>query len=151
VKEERQVAEAKTKPTKESVPGFLKKIPDAQRRADCLALAKIMEEITGTKPQMWGPSMVGFGSYHYKYASGHEGDCFMTGFASRKQDLTVYISMGFEKYGELMKQLGKHRTSKSCLYIKRLSDIDISTLKKLLKASLKDLTAYTKAQKAAAN
>jgi len=151
VKEELQVAEAKTKPTKESVPGFLKKIPDAQRRADCLALAKIMEEITGTKPQMWGPSMVGFGSYHYKYASGHEGDCFMTGFASRKQDLTVYISMGFEKYGELMKQLGKHRTSKSCLYIKRLSDIDISTLKKLLKASLKDLTAYTKAQKAAAN
>lgn len=145
------MAEAKTKPTKESVPAFLKKIPEAQRRADCLALAKMMEEITGTKPQMWGPSMVGFGSYHYKYPSGHEGDCFMTGFASRKQDLTVYISMGFEKYGDLMKQLGKHRTSKSCLYIKRLSDVDIPTLKKLLKASLKDLAAYTKAQKAAAN
>ena len=145
------MAEAKTKPTKQSVTEFLNKIPDAQRRADCLALAKIMEEITGTKPQMWGPSMVGFGSYHYKYASGHEGDCFMTGFASRKQDLTLYITMGFEKYGELMKQLGKHRRSKSCLYIKRLSDIDVPTLKKLLKASLKDLAAYTKAQKAAAN
>jgi uncharacterized protein DUF1801 len=145
------VAEAKTKPTKESVSGFLNKIPDAQRRADCLALARIMEEITGVKPRMWGPSMVGFGSYHYKYASGHEGDCFMTGFASRKQDLTVYVSMGFQKYEALMNQLGKHRTSKSCLYIKRLSDIDIPTLKKLLKASLKDLTAYIKAQKAAAN
>jgi hypothetical protein len=151
VKEECGVAEAKTKPTKENVAGFLKKIPDAQRREDCLALAKIMEEITGVKPQMWGPSMVGFGGYHYKYASGHEGDCFMTGFASRKQDLTVYVPMGFEKYGALMKQLGKHRTSKSCLYIKRLSDIDIATLKKLLKVSLKDLVAYTKAQKAAAN
>ena len=145
------MAETKTKPTKESVSAFLKKIPDAQRRADCLALAKIMEEITGDKPQMWGPSMVGFGSYHYKYASGHEGDCFMTGFASRKPDLTIYLMMGFQKRDALMKQLGKHRTSKSCLYVRRLSDIDIPTLKKLLKASLKELAAHTKAQKAATN
>ena len=145
------MAEAKTKPTKESVAGFIKKIPDAQRREDCLTLAKMMEEITGSKPQMWGPSMIGFGSYHYKYASGHEGDCFMTGFASRKSDLTVYLAMGFQKHAELMKQLGKHRTSKSCLYIKRLSDIHVPTLKKLIKASLKELSAYTKAQKAAAS
>lgn len=145
------MAEAKTKPTKESVAGFIKKIPDAQRREDCLTLAKMMEEITGSKPQMWGPSMIGFGSYHYKYASGHEGDCFMTGFASRKADLTVYLAMGFQRHGELMKQLGKHRASKSCLYIKRLSDIHVPTLKKLIKASLKELSAYTKAQKAAAS
>lgn len=145
------MAEAKTKPTKQNVKEFLNRITDEQRRADCLELVKIMEEITGNKPQMWGPSMVGFGSYHYKYASGHEGDCFMTGFASRKQDLTVYMMMGFEKRAELMKQLGKHRSSKSCLYVKRLSDIHIPTLKKLLKASLKDLSAYIKAQKAAAN
>jgi len=145
------VAEAKTKPTKQSVAEFLNQIPDAQRREDCFAIAKLIEEATGNKPQMWGPSMVGFGSYHYKYASGHEGDCFMTSFASRKQDLTVYMVMGFEKHGALMKQLGKHRHAKSCLYIKRLSDIHLPTLKKLLKASLKDLAAYTKAQKAAAS
>ena len=143
------MAEAKTKPTKESVAGFINKIPDAQRREDCLTLAKMMEEITGSKPQMWGPSMIGFGSYHYKYASGHEGDCFMTGFASRNADLTVYLAMGFQKHGDLMKQLGKHRASKSCLYIKRLSDVHVPTLKKLIKASLKELSAYTKAQKAA--
>ena len=145
------MAEAKTKPTKQSVKEFLNRISDEQRRADCFELVKIMEEITGQKPQMWGPSMVGFGSYHYKYASGHEGDCFMTGFASRKQDLTLYMMMGFEKHAELMKQLGKHRASKSCLYVKRLSDLHIPTLKKLLKASLKDLSAYIKAQKAAVN
>jgi len=148
---ERKVAEVKTKPTKQSVTEFLNKIPDEQRREDCFALAKLMEEVTGNKPQMWGASMVGFGSYHYKYASGHEGDCFMTGFASRKQDLTVYVAMGFEKHGALLKQLGKHRTSKSCLYLKRLSDIHVPTLKKLLKASLKDLSAHTKARKAAAS
>ena len=141
---------AKTKPTTQSVTDFLNNIPDAQRRADCLALAKLMEEITGSKPQMWGPSIVGFGSYHYKYASGHEGDWPMTGFSSRKQDLTLYIMMGFEKYDALMKNLGKYRVGKSCLYIKRLSDIHLPTLKKLIKTSLKDLAAYTKAQKAAA-
>lgn len=144
------MAEAKTKPTKQNVTQFLNKIPDAQRREDCIALAKIMEEITGDKPQMWGPSMIGFGSYHYKYASGHEGDCFMTGFAPRKQDLTIYLMMGFGKHDALREKLGKHRVTKSCLYIKRLSDVHVPTLKKLIKASLKDLAAYTKAQKAAA-
>lgn len=145
------MAELKTKATKQSVTEFLNKIPDGQRREDCFALAKIMEEVTGSKPQMWGPSIVGFGNYHYKYESGREGDWLMTGFSPRKQDLTVYVMMGFEKHGALMKQLGKHRTSKSCLYIKRLSDIHVPTLKKLLKSSLKDLTAYIKMQKAAAN
>ena len=144
------MAEAKTKPTKESVTGFLNKITDATRREDCFAVVKIMEEITGSKPQMWGPSIVGFGSYHYKYASGHEGDWPVIAFSPRKQDLTLYLSLnGYEKFGALMDQLGKHKTGKSCLYIKRLSDIHLPTLKKLIKASVKNLGAEIKARKAA--
>ena len=92
---------------------------------------------------MWGASIVGFGSYHYKYDSGREGDWMITGFSPRKKDLTLYIMMGFEKYPELMKQLGNHSTGKSCLYIKRLSDIHVPTLKKLIKASVKQLQDHT--------
>ena len=142
------MAEQKTKPTNQSVKEFLNKIPEAERRADCFAVAKIMEEITGEKPTMWGPSIVGFGSYRYKYASGREGDWPMTGFSPRKKDLTLYIMMGFEKHAELMEKLGKHSHSKSCLYIKRLSDVHIPTLKKLIKIGVKDLKEYTKSQKA---
>ena len=108
-----------------------------------------MEEITGSKPQMWGPSIVGFGTYHYKYASGREGDWPLTGFSPRKQDLTLYLPMGFQKYGEMVEQLGKHRAASSCLYLKRLSDVHVPTLKKLIKASVKDLKAYTASQRAA--
>ena len=136
-------AEAKTKPTKEKVTDFLNRIQDDERREDCFAVAKMMEEITGHKPQMWGPSIVGFGTYHYKYASGHEGDWPVAAFSPRKQDLTLYLMPGFEKRGEMMSKLGKHKTGKSCLYIKRLSDIHIPTLKKLIKVSVKDLKAYT--------
>lgn len=143
------MAEAKTKPTKESVTQFLNKIPDAARREDCFAIAKMMEEITGSKPQMWGPSIVGFGTYRYKYASGHEGDWPITGFSPRKQDLTLYLMIGCDKYEELLGQLGKHRKSKACLYIKRLSDVHVPTLKKLIKASVKDLKSYTASQRAA--
>ena len=140
------MAEMKTKPTKESVKEFLNKIPDAERRADCFTVAKMMEEITGEKPTMWGPSIVGFGSYHYKYDSGREGDWMMTGFSPRKKDLTLYLMMGYEKHTELTEKLGKHSGGKSCLYIKRLSDIHIPTLKKLIKISVKDLKAHLKAQ-----
>ncbi|HET9478924.1 MAG TPA: DUF1801 domain-containing protein [Pyrinomonadaceae bacterium] len=145
------MAEGKTKPTRQSVTEFLNKIPDAGRREDCFAIAKMMQEITGSKPQMWGTSIVGFGSYHYKYASGHEGDWPLTGFSPRKQDLTLYVMMGFEKYEALMNQLGKHRKGKACLYIKRLSDIHVPTLKKLIKTSVKDLQARTKSQRPAIN
>lgn len=138
------MAEAKTKPTKQSVADFINKVPEPERRADCLAIAKIMEEITGEKPKMWGPSLVGFGSYHYKYASGREGDWPLTAFSPRKKDLTLYIMMGFEKHGDLMEKLGKHSVGKSCLYIKRLSDIHLPTLKKLIRESLKELKEYTK-------
>ena len=133
----------KTKPTDDSVADFLNRIPDAERREDCFTIAKLMEEITGHKPKMWGPSIVGFGSYHYKYDSGREGDWMVTGFSPRKKDLTLYIMMGFEKHQDLMKQLGKHSTGKSCLYIKRLSDIHLPTLKKLIKTSVKELQDYT--------
>jgi hypothetical protein len=139
-------AEAKTKPTKEKVTDFLNRIPDAERREDCFAVARMMEEITGAKPQMWGSSIVGFGSYHYKYASGQQGDWPIAAFSPRKQDLTLYLMIGFEKYDELLSRLGKHRTGKSCLYLKRLSDIHVPTLKKLIKLSVKDLNAYTKSQ-----
>jgi hypothetical protein len=145
------VAEVKTKPTKESVTGFLNKITDATRREDCFAVAKIMEEITGSKPQMWGTSIVGFSTYHYKYASGHEGDWPVVGFSPRKQDLTIYLMLGFQRYDALLEQLGKHRRAKSCLYIKRLSDVHVPTLKKLIKASVKDLRAEVKARSKAAN
>ena len=137
------MAELKTKPTQASVKEFLNQIPDKERREDCFAVAKMMEEITGEKPKMWGPSIIGFGTYHYKYASGREGDWPVTAFSPRKKDLTLYIMMGFEKYPELMEKLGKHSVSKSCLYIKRLSDIHVPTLKKLIKASVKGLHDYT--------
>ena len=140
------MAETKTKPTNESVKDFLNKISDEERRADCFQVAKIMEEVTGEKPKMWGPSIVGFGSYHYKYDSGREGDWLVTGFSPRKKDLTLYLMMGLAKHSELMEKLGRHSHAKSCLYNKRLSDIHIPTLKKLIKVSVKDLKAYTKAQ-----
>ena len=136
------MAELKTKPTEASVKEFLNQIPDKERRDDCFAIAKMMEEATGAKPKMWGPSIVGFGSFHYKYDSGREGDWLLTGFSPRKNDLTLYLMMGFEQHRELMQQLGKHKTSKSCLYIKRLSDVHVPALKKLIKASLKQLREY---------
>jgi len=137
------MAEPKTKPTKASVKEFLNQISDKERRDDCFAVAKMMEEITGDKPKMWGPSIVGFGTWHYKYASGREGDWPVTGFSPRKKDLTLYLMMGFAKHTELMQKLGKHSTGKSCLYIKRLSDIHVPTLKKLIKTSIKELHDYT--------
>ena len=136
------MAELKTKPTQESVKDFINKIADEEKRADCFEVAKIMEEITGEKPKMWGPSIIGFGTYHYKYESGREGDWPVAAFSPRKKDLTLYIMMGFEQHGELMKKLGKHSTSKSCLYIRRLSDIHVPTLKKLIKMSVKQLGDY---------
>jgi hypothetical protein len=142
------MAELKTKPTKVSVEKFINAVSDEGRREDCRQVARIMEEITGEKPTMWGPSIVGFGTYHYKYASGREGDWPITAFSPRKQDLTLYIMPGFEEHGDLMKQLGKHRTGKSCLYIKRLSDVHVPTLKKLIRESVKRMRRLTK-QKAA--
>lgn len=138
------MAELKTKPTKASVERFLNQVADETRREDCFEVAKMMEEITGEKPKMWGPSIVGFGSYHYKYASGQEGDWPIAAFSPRKQDLTLYLLPGFQEHADLMQQLGKHRTGKSCLYIKRLSDVHVPTLKKLIRESVKRMKQITK-------
>jgi hypothetical protein len=140
------MGELKTKPTNASVEKFLNQVPDEARREDCFKVAKMMEEITGEKAKMWGPSIVGFGSYHYKYASGQEGDWPITAFSPRKQDLTLYLLPGFQKEGELMQQLGKHRTGKSCLYIKRLSDVHVPTLKKLIRQSVTRMKQITKSK-----
>ena len=133
------MAEVKTKRTKASVPAFLKGIGDDARREDCLALLRIMTRAAKTKPEMWGSSIVGFGSYDYKYASGRTGDWPLTAFAPRKQDLTLYIMPGFDRYGALLRKLGRHRTAKCCLYIKRLSDVDPTVLEQLVAASVKDM------------
>ena len=131
------MAEAKTKPTKVSVALFLEKIPDEQRRKDCKALVKLMTRVTGEKPAMWGSSIVGFGKYHYKYASGHEGDTCIAGFASRKTDLTLYnMGGGFAGHESLMNKLGKHKSGKGCLYIKKLADIDLDVLETLVSRSV---------------
>jgi hypothetical protein len=133
------MAELKTQKNKASVKDFLNSVSDAQIREDCLVVAKMMEAVTKAKPAMWGTSIVGFGSYHYVYDSGREADWMLTGFAPRKGNITLYIMAGFDRYEELMARLGKHSTGKSCLYIKRLSDIHLPTLKKLIAASVKHM------------
>jgi hypothetical protein len=131
------MAENQTRPTKASVSAFLAKVADKQKRADSQVLVKMMQEASGEKPVMWGPAIVGFGSLHYKYASGREGDMPIIGFSPRKQDLTLYIGGGFERYKALLARLGKYRTSKVCLYVKRLDDVDLPTLQKLICESVK--------------
>ena len=131
------MAELKTKETTASVSEFIDKIADPQRREDCRAVADIMRDVTGEEPKMWGSSIVGFGRYHYKYASGREGDWMITGFSPRKGDLTLYIMGGFDSFSDLLKDLGKYKTGKSCLYIKKLADIDVGVLRKLVKKSVK--------------
>jgi hypothetical protein len=139
----RAMAELKTRPTNEDVRTFLDSVSDEDRRRDCLALLDLMREVTGEDPMMWGPSIIGFGSYHYTYASGREGDWPLTGFSPRKRDLTVYIMAGFERYESLMTRLGKHKVGKSCLYLKRLDDVDREILRELIAASVAHLrTVY---------
>ncbi len=130
------MADLKTKPTRKSVEAFLGTIEDPARRRECRTIAKIMREVTGTKATMWGPSIVGFGSYHYKYASGREGDFFLTGFSPRKHNLTLYIMSGFTGYTALLRKLGKHSTGKSCLYIKSLAQVDLDVLTELIQQSV---------------
>ncbi len=130
------MAELKTKPTKQSVKDFVDAIKDEQQRKDCRTVSRIMKRITKANPKMWGPGIVGFGSHHYKYASGREGDWFVVGFAPRKQNLTLYISSGFKKYSALLKKLGKHKIGGSCLYVKRLDDVDMDVLTELIEDSV---------------
>ena len=129
------MSQNKTRPTTTSVTSFLDSVEDEIQRRDSHTLISIMKEITGEEPVMWGSSIIGFGSYHYKYNSGREGDMLLTGFSPRKQNLSLYIMAGFTKYEELLQKLGKHKTGKSCLYIKRLSEINTDVLIELIKAS----------------
>ncbi len=126
----------KTRYTGKSVKQFLNAVTDKQRREDCYTVLNLMKEITGEEPTLWGDSIVGFGRYHYTYKSGREGDWFLTGFSPRKQNLTLYIMAGFDDYDDLMNKLGKYKTGKSCLYVKKLQDIDLPILKQLIKQSV---------------
>ena len=130
------MAELKTKPNEQSVTDFLQAVPDERKREDSFAIMELMKEVTGLEPKMWGDTMIGFGTYHYKYASGREGDWFVTGFSPRKQNLTLYIMSGFDEYDELMKKLGKYKTGKACLYINKLEDVDLSVMKELIQKSV---------------
>jgi Domain of unknown function (DU1801) len=141
------MAELKTKRNEASVDDFLDAIKDEQVREDCRTIADIMQKATKAKPQMWGTSIVGFGSYHYKYASGREGDWMLTAFSPRKQNITLYVYGGFEGYDELMARLGKHSCGKACIYIKRLSDVHLPTLKKLINASVNHMAKTNSANK----
>lgn len=135
------MAELKTKVNKASVDKFLHSIKDEKKREDSFTVLELMKQVTKTEPRMWGSSIVGFGSYHYKYASGREGDWFLTGFSPRKQNLTLYIMAGFEKHDDLLKELGKHTTGKGCLYIKSLDDVHIPTLRKLVQHSVRHMAS----------
>ena len=131
------MSELKTKVNNASVEKFLNTVADEQARKDCYEILKIMKQVTKEEPKMWGASIVGFGSYHYKGASGREGDWMLTGFSPRKQNLTLYLMHGFEVHKELLKKLGKHKTSMGCLYIKKLEDVDKKVLKELVAESVK--------------
>lgn len=133
------MAELKTKVNKASVDKFINNIKDERVRQDCRRVVEIMQKATKAEPKMWGTSIVGFGSYHYKYASGREGDWFLVGFSPRKQNLTIYLTYGFEEYDSLLKKLGKHSTGKSCLYVKRLEDVDLKVLAELVAKSVRHM------------
>jgi uncharacterized protein DUF1801 len=138
-RQERTVAELKTKKTTASVEHFLAGISPEKKRQDATALCELMKKATKLEPKMWGTSMVGFGSYHYKYESGHEGDSFLVGFSPRKQNLVVYIMPGLDSFDALLSKLGKHKTGKSCLYLHSLDDIDAPTLRELIQRSVAEM------------
>jgi hypothetical protein len=130
------VAELKTKKNDASVDDFLNSVENEKRRKDSFVVLDLIKEVTNEEPKMWGDSIIGFGSYHYKYASGREADWFLTGFSPRKQSLTLYIMSGFDAYDELLNDLGKHKTGKSCLYINKIEDVDLDVLRDLVEQSV---------------
>ena len=133
------MSDLKTKPSGESVTKFVNAVEDEQLRADCKLLVKMMKEATRKQPKMWGDSIVGFGSYHYKNRSGREGDWFLVGCSPRKRDLTIYIMDGFDNHAAQMKKLGKYRTGKSCLYVKKLADVDLRVLQQIIEKSARTM------------
>lgn len=143
------MAELKTKPNAKSVDKFIQEIADEKTRQDCLALCDVMQRVTKSQPKMWGASIVGFGSYHYKYPTGTEGDWFLTGFSPRKQNLTLYIMSGFQEHGELLQKLGRHTLGKSCLYVRTVDDLHMPTLKKLIQQSVASIHKTVQSSRAA--
>jgi len=137
-------AELKTQVNEASVESFLNTVKDEEVRKDCFEILKMMKQVTKEDPKMWGASIVGFGSYHYKDASGREGDWMLTGFSPRKQNLTLYLMGGFDLHKELLKKLGKFKTSVGCLYIKKLDDVDKKVLKELVTESVKTMKKLSK-------
>jgi hypothetical protein len=134
------MTELKTKRTTGDVEAFLNSVQDERKRQDSFAILELMKEVTDAEPEMWGTSIVGFGSYHYKYASGREGDWMLVGFSPRAQNLTLYIMSGFDEYDGLLGRLGKHSIGKSCLYIKRMEDVDKAVLKELVRKSVEHMS-----------
>ena len=134
---------AKTTETAKSVADFVKTIEDKQKQKDCRAIIDIMTKESGFEPKMWGPSIIGFGTYHYKYESGHEGDAPLVGFSPRKTEFAFYIA-NFDGKEELLKRLGRHKTAKSCVYIKKVEDINVEVLKKMVTGSIKHYQAKYK-------
>ena len=135
------MAENKTVKTGANVDEFLSAVENKRRREDGLALLEMMKNVTGLEPEMWGPSIIGFGSYHYRYDSGREGDMPLTGFSPRSRSLSLYIMSGFDNYDELLSKLGKHRTGASCLYINKLADVDMAVLRELVSQSVEHMRA----------
>ena len=131
------MAELKTKLNDASVEDFLNKVENEQKRKDSFEIIKMMQQATKEEPKMWGPAIIGFGSYHYKYESGREGDMMQIGFSPRKQNITLYVGLGSQTESPLLKKLGKYTTGKGCLYIKRLADVDRKALQELIKDSFK--------------
>lgn len=126
------MAENKTRPTDQSVAAHIAALPDEAQRRDCQTLVKLMKRVTGHKPRMWGPTIVGFGRYHYRYASGREGDACLVGFASRQSQIVLYVLADYPEQEALLAQLGKHKTTKACLYIRRLSDVNLAVLERMI-------------------
>lgn len=129
------MAQLKTQKNDASVEAFLNGVSEEKKREDSFAILELMRDVTGEEPTMWGTSIVGFGGYHYKYASGREGEWFLAGFSPRKKNLTLYIMSGFDDYDSLLADLGKYKTGKSCLYINKLEDVDLPTLRELVRQS----------------
>ena len=130
------MAELKTKLNDSSVEAFLKTVADEQKRKDTIALIALMKKITKDEPKMWGSSIIGFGAYHYKYDSGHEGDMCLVGLSPRKANISLYLMCGLNAKPELFKKLGKHKMGKGCLYINKLADVDVKVLEELIKVSI---------------
>jgi hypothetical protein len=129
------MSDLKTQPSDESVQAFIDSIAGEQRREECQTVLELMREVTGEEPRMWGESIVGFGQYHYKYASGREGDWFEVGFSPRKRNLTIYLNYGFDEDTGLMARLGKHKTGVACLYVNKLQDVDLEVLREVIRRS----------------